>query len=101
MRVTSTLAVAVVCGLAVTPALAQTVANWQDVQVNPVRPGGGVLLYPGGEYSRSVPSLLYPGESTGPIRLHMPVPHRRAAAGPRIASAEPPRPAPPKPEPPK
>ena len=104
MRLTSTLAVAAFLGIAAPSwmevAQAQTVANWQDVQVNPVRPGGGVLLYPGGEYSRSVPSLLYPGEDAGPIRLHMPVPHRRAAAGPKIASAEP-RPAPPKPAPPK
>jgi outer membrane protein OmpA-like peptidoglycan-associated protein len=98
MRLTSILAVAAILGVVGT-AQAQTVANWQDVQVNPVRPGGGVLLYPGGEYSRSVPSLLYPGESEAPVRLHMPVPHRRAA-GPKIASAEP-RPAPPKPPPPK
>jgi outer membrane protein OmpA-like peptidoglycan-associated protein len=60
------------------------VASWQEVQVNPVRAGGGALLYPGGEYSRNVPQLLYPGERTGPIRLHMPEPRRN-----RIASAEP------------
>jgi outer membrane protein OmpA-like peptidoglycan-associated protein len=83
MRLTSTLAVAAIFGLAGT-ALAQPVATWQDVQVNPVRPGGGTLLYPGGEYSRSVPSLLYPGERSGPIRLHMPQPRRS-----RVASAEP------------
>jgi len=103
MRLTSPLSVAAILGFAAYSAMgaaqAQTVANWQDVQVNPVRPGSEVLLYPGGEYSRSVPSLLYPGESSAPIRLHMPVPHRRTAA-PKIASAEP-RPAPPKPEPPK
>jgi outer membrane protein OmpA-like peptidoglycan-associated protein len=99
MRLTSTLAVAAIFGFAGI-AQAQPVANWQDVQVNPVRPGGGVLLYPGGEYSRSVPSLLYPGESTGPIRLHMPEPRRRATA-PKIASAEPRRAPAPKPEPPK
>jgi outer membrane protein OmpA-like peptidoglycan-associated protein len=85
MRLTSTLAVAALFGLAGTAAaLAQTVATWQDVQVNPLRPGGGVLLYPGGEYSRVVPSLLYPGEQSGPIRLHMPSARRRV-----IASAEP------------
>jgi outer membrane protein OmpA-like peptidoglycan-associated protein len=85
MRVTSTLAVAVVFGLAgASAAFGQPVATWQDVQVNPVRPGGGTLLYPGGEYSRSVPSLLYPGERPGPIRLHMPEPRRS-----RVASAEP------------
>jgi outer membrane protein OmpA-like peptidoglycan-associated protein len=85
MRVTSTLAVAVVFGLAGgSAAFAQPVASWQEVQVNPVRPGGGTLLYPGGEYSRNVPPLLYPGERTGPIRLHMPEPRRS-----RVASAEP------------
>ena len=85
MRVTSTLAVAVVSGLVgASAAFGQTVATWQEVQVNPVRQGGGTLLYPGGEYSRSVPSLLYPGERSGPIRLHMPEPRRS-----RVASAEP------------
>jgi outer membrane protein OmpA-like peptidoglycan-associated protein len=88
MRLTSTLAVAVIFGLAGTcTALGQTVATWGEVQVNPVRPGGGVRLYPGGEYSRSVPSLLYPGERSGPIRLHMPEPRRRvASAEPSMAS---------------
>jgi len=85
MRLTSTLAVAVFFGLAGTSAaLGQTVASWGEVQVNPVRPGGNVLLYPGGEYGRSVPSLLYPGERSGPIRLRMPGERRT-----RIASAEP------------
>src|ERR1051325_4675920 len=91
MRLTSTLAVVAVFGFA-NWAQAQTVATWQDVQVNPVRPGGGVLLYPGGEYSRVAPPLLYPGESSAPVQLHMPVPHRRT-----VASAAP-RPARPKPE---
>lgn len=86
MRLTSTLAVAAILGFAAAPfgARAQTVATWQEVQVNPVRPGGGTLLYPGGEYSRNVPALLYPGERSGSIRLHMPEPRRR-----RVASAEP------------
>ena len=83
MRLTSTLAVAAIFGLAGT-AQAQPVATWQDVQVNPVRPGGRTLLYPDGEYSRGVPPLLYPGERSGPIRLHMPEPRRA-----RVASAEP------------
>jgi outer membrane protein OmpA-like peptidoglycan-associated protein len=96
MRLTSPLAVAAILGFA-GAALAQPVANFEEVQVYPLRPGGGVLLYPGGEYSRSVPSLLYPGESSAPIQLHMPVPHRRT-----VARAEPkPKPAEPKPEPPK
>jgi len=94
MRLTSTLAVVAAFGFAGL-AQAQTVQTWDDVQVNPVRPGGGVLLYPGGEFSRAAPPLLYPGETTGPIRLHMPEPRRR-----RVASAQP-RPAQPRPEPPK
>src|SRR5215813_10005988 len=104
MRLTSSLAVAALLGFAapsfIEIAQAQPVANFQEVQVNPLRPGGGVLLYPGGEYSRSVPSLLYPGESSAPIRLHMPAPHRRSEA--KVASAEPrpaPKPVAPKPEP--
>jgi len=88
--------------------LAQTVDTGLEVRVNPVPPrGGGVLLYPGGEYSRQVPSLLYPGERGGPIRLHMPASRRTVArATPRpqvqaqtqVASAPKPEP---KPEPPK
>lgn len=66
--------------------MAQAVATWQEVQVNPVQPGGNVLLYPGGEYSRSVPALRYPGEPSGPIQLHMPGTRRHAVAS---AEAEP------------
>jgi outer membrane protein OmpA-like peptidoglycan-associated protein len=81
MRLTSTLAVAAILGLVVpAAALAQGVDSGLEVRVNPVPPGGGVLLYPGGEYSRVVPPLLYPGEQPGPIRLHMPGPHRRVTA---------------------
>jgi len=100
MRLTSTLAVAVLVGLAVPgTALAQSVENGQEVRVNPISAGGGTLLYPGGEYSRTVPSLLYPGERSGPIQLHMPVPRRRAVT---LAAPEPraPRPTAPKPAPP-
>jgi outer membrane protein OmpA-like peptidoglycan-associated protein len=87
MRLTLLLAVAAIVGLAVPgTALAQSVENGQEVRVNPVAPGGGMLLYPGGEYSRSVPSLLYPGERPGPIQLHMPVPRRRAVT---LAAPEP------------
>jgi outer membrane protein OmpA-like peptidoglycan-associated protein len=76
---------------------AQGVDSGLEVRVNPLPPrGGGVLLYPGGEYSRMVPSLLYPGERGGPIRLHMPGPRRAAHAAPpqpkppkKIAKAEP------------
>ena len=71
-------------GLA-THALAQGVDSGLEVRVNPYAAAGGsrTLLYPGGQYSRSVPQLLYPGQAGGPIRLHMPSKHRR------VASAEP------------
>src|SRR5438874_3643525 len=106
MRLTSTLAVAAILGLSGT-AWAQTVETGQEVRVNPLAPGGGVLLYPGGEYSRSVPALLYPGERSGPIQLHMPTPHRRtvtvarAAPEPRAPRRPAPKPAEAKPAPPK
>jgi outer membrane protein OmpA-like peptidoglycan-associated protein len=107
MRLTSTLAVAAVAGLAaIAPAFAQNVDTGLEVRVNPVPPRGGMLLYPGGEYSRVMPSLLYPGERGGPIRLHMPTQRRtaaRTAPRPQVAQAAPqPKPEPPtKPEPPK
>lgn len=60
-------------------AQAQGIENGQEVRVNPLPPGrASVLLYPGGEYRRSVPRLLYPGERNGPISLHMPT-HKRVA----------------------
>jgi outer membrane protein OmpA-like peptidoglycan-associated protein len=63
-----------------------------EVRVNPyaARPGSGMLLYPGGEYSRNVPALLYPGERGGSIRLHMPSKRRTVHAAPKqVAAAEP------------
>ena len=109
MRLTSTLAVAAVAGLAaLAPAFAQNVDTGLEVRVNPVPPrGGGVLLYPGGEYSRQMPSLLYPGERSGPISLHMPTRRRTAARAtpppqPQAQAQVAPAPKPePKPEPPK
>jgi outer membrane protein OmpA-like peptidoglycan-associated protein len=81
MRFTSISAIAAGFLLALTGAgLAQGVVTGQEIQVNPLPPAGGVLLYPGGEYSRTVPPLLYPGESGGPISLHMPTRHHVAAA---------------------
>ncbi len=72
--------------------------NGLDVQVNPAAARGGsrTLLYPGGEYSRTLPPLLYPGEKTGAVQLHLPGPHRHVAraAAPEVAQAE----AQPKPE---
>jgi outer membrane protein OmpA-like peptidoglycan-associated protein len=100
MRLTSTLAVGASFWLAASGvASAQSVQNGLDVQVNPYAARGGsqTLLYPGGEYSRNVSPLLYPGERNGPIRLHMPGPHRHVARAknPDLAQAE----APPAPKP--
>ena len=81
MRFTSLSAIAAGFLLALTGnGLAQGVVTGQEIQVNPLPPAGGVLLYPGGEYSRTLPPLLYPGESGGPIQLHMPTRHHVAAA---------------------
>jgi len=103
MRLTSTLAVAALLGLAAAgPALAQNVDTGLEVRVNPIPRSGGVLLYPGGEYARTTSSLLYPGERGGPIRLHMPTQRRTAARAttPRPQAQAPVAPQP-KPEPPK
>ena len=51
MRLTSPLAVAALLGLTA-PALAQNVNTGMEISVSAVSPRGGVLLYPGGEYSR-------------------------------------------------
>jgi outer membrane protein OmpA-like peptidoglycan-associated protein len=97
MRLSTTLVVAAVFGLA-GAAHAQDIDSGLEVRVNPLPArSSGVLLYPGGEYSRTVSSLLYPGEKGGPIRLHMPSPHRRAT----VAKAAPKPEAAPKPAPPK
>ncbi len=101
MRSPSSAALAVLClalsGLALSglfgPALA--VDTGLEVQVHPVQPGREVLLYPGGEYMRVVPNLRQPGETTGPIHLHMPARHSRtASAAPSAPVAASPRPAP-------
>ena len=75
----------------VTPALAQGMDNGLEVRVNPYAAAGGsqTLLYPGGEYSRSVPQLLYPGQRGGPIQLHMPSKHRRVASAAPVAKPKP------------
>jgi len=95
MRLSTTLVVAAVFGLA-GAAHAQGVDSGLEVRVNPLPPrSSGVLLYPGGEYSRTVSSLLYPGEKGGPIRLHMPEHRARVAkAAPKPEAA--PKPARPK-----
>jgi outer membrane protein OmpA-like peptidoglycan-associated protein len=95
MRFTSLSAIAAGFLLALTGAsLAQDVVTGQEVQVNPLPPGGGVLLYPGGEYSRVVPALLNPGENGGPIHLHMPTKHHVAAAAAQTEPQAAPKPAP-------
>jgi outer membrane protein OmpA-like peptidoglycan-associated protein len=79
--------------------LAQPIDNGLEVRVNPYAGrSSGVLLYPGGSYGRVVPQLLYPGQKSGPIDLHMPSKRRavtvaRAPAkpkpAPRVAAAQP------------
>jgi outer membrane protein OmpA-like peptidoglycan-associated protein len=96
MRLTSLSAIVAGFLLATTGAgLAQAVVTGQEIQVNPLPPGGGVLLYPGGEYSRVVPPLLNPGDRGGPVRLHMPTAHHRvASADSEAAPAPKPKPKP-------
>lgn len=91
----SFLAVGGMCLVMSGVAFAQPLDNNSEVRVNPLPPSSGrTLLYPGGEYSRSLPRLLYPGERNGPIVLHMPVPHARRAS---VARTEAPAPEPPPP----
>jgi outer membrane protein OmpA-like peptidoglycan-associated protein len=86
MRLTSLSAIVAGFVLATTgAALAQSVVTGQEVQVNPLPPGGGVLLYPGGEYSRVVPPLLNPGDRGGPIHLHMPTGRHHAVTEAKAA----------------
>lgn len=68
---------------------AQAIDNGTEVRVNPVTGRGSVLLYPGGEYMRMVPRLLQPGQTGGPIHLHMPAKHaaRQPAAAGNVAEA--------------
>ena len=100
MRFTSLSAIAAGFLLAHTGAsLAQSVVTGQEVQVNPLPPGGGVLLYPGGEYSRMVPPLLYPGDRGGPIHLHMPTGRHHVVAEAEATPSEPEAAPKPKPKP--
>jgi outer membrane protein OmpA-like peptidoglycan-associated protein len=76
-------------------ALAQ-VDRGNEVSVNPIAGGSGVLLYPGGQYMRVVPRLLQPGQnprSADVIHLHMPGKHpasvARTQTRTRTASAAP------------
>jgi len=59
-----------------------------EVTVNPVSGGSGVLLYPGGQYMRVVPRLLQPGQnpkSADVIHLHMPGKHPASVARTSVA----------------
>ena len=56
------------------PAAAQMYPG-QDVTVNPGAGGMQVLLYPGGQFGRVVPTLRQPGGSDVPVHLHMPTHH--------------------------
>lgn len=85
-------------------AFGQTVDRGNEVTVNPVMGGpSGMLLYPGGQYMRTVQPAMQPGETAkdfGPIQLHMPTKHaaaRQKAPARTVARAE--TPAAPKPEP--
>jgi outer membrane protein OmpA-like peptidoglycan-associated protein len=98
MRSPAILAVSTFLWLGATGAgLAQPVDNGLEVRVNPYAGrSSGVLLYPGGEFGRVVPQLLYPGQKSGPINLHMPSKRRavtvaRAPAKPKPAPAPAPK----------
>ncbi len=73
------------------PLLAQSTSDGAVV-VNPGASGTQVLLYPGGKYERIVPVLRMPGETNGPIHLHMPGHHHvvRAERAPVTVAATPP-----------
>jgi outer membrane protein OmpA-like peptidoglycan-associated protein len=70
------------------PAAAQMYPG-DDVTVNPAAAGTQVLRYPGSNYVRIVPALRQPGETYGPIHLHMPARHRlaRTRHAPAMAAA--------------
>jgi outer membrane protein OmpA-like peptidoglycan-associated protein len=77
-------------------AFGQSVDRGTEVTVNPIMGGGnGVLLYPGGQYMRTVQPALQPGETArdmGAIRLHMPAKRptvARRAPAKTVARAEP------------
>jgi outer membrane protein OmpA-like peptidoglycan-associated protein len=75
------------CGVALAD-----VDSGNEVTVNPVpMGGGGMLLYPGGQYMRIVPPLLQPGQNPRDvIHLHMPGQHvAHAATAPVLAEAPP------------
>lgn len=76
--------------------MAQSVATGLEVRVNlNAARSSDPLLYPGGEYSRTVPQLLYPGQRSGAVTLYPPGTRRVVRRAPRpvqMASAPPPAP---------
>lgn len=76
--------------------LAQDVSTGLEVRVNYLAGrNSGILLYPGGQYSRVVPQLLHPGQRSGRINLMSGTRRAPRAAPPvRMASAAPPPPPP-------
>ncbi|MGZ5936006.1 MAG: hypothetical protein ACXWLK_01280 [Rhizomicrobium sp.] len=89
MQFTRTFCATLLLTAALTAPAAAQLYPGDDVTVNTGAAGRTYLLYPGGQYGRSVPQLLQPGEKPGGvIRLHMPT-HR-----PRVASSHKPKPAP-------
>ena len=108
MRSTTLAALAMLCLAGTTLAgpgfigTAWAVDSGLEVKVYPVSAAGsGVLLYPGGQYMRVVPSLRQPGDTGAPIRLHLPTRRARlASVAPAQPRAEPPAPRVERPAPP-
>jgi outer membrane protein OmpA-like peptidoglycan-associated protein len=84
--------------LAASSGAALAVSNGSEISVNPVPAGGGVLLYPGGQYMRVMRPLLTPGaKDSGTVQLHMPTHHARVAVSDETAAVAPaPKPAAPR-----
>lgn len=100
MRSVPLAALAVLCLAGSVPAWA--VDSGLEVRVYPISATGrDVLLYPGGQFMRVVPTLRQPGETGAPIRLHMPTRRTRvASAAPAAPRAEAPAPRVERPAPP-
>jgi len=76
--------------LAASSGAAFAVSNGSEISVNPIPAGGGVLLYPGGQYMRVMRPLLTPGaKDSGTVQLHMPTHHARVAVSDETAAVAP------------
>lgn len=81
MQFTRTLYSSLLLTAALTAAAAAQSYPGDDVTVNSGAAGRTYLLYPGGQYGRTVPHLLQPGEKPHQIiHLHMPTHHPRVAS---------------------